>query len=94
MAVSRFIEVTDEEINCFNENVYFSNNHLCNYTRTIIHLRLGEKKNLDFVSAFQYSPIFAINYLEPLQAVPLTYVSMAMTASKTVDDNNINSRVF
>ena len=42
MAASRFVEVTDEEINCFKENAYFSNNHLCNYTKTIIHLRLGE----------------------------------------------------
>ena len=26
MAASRFVEVTDEEINCFTENAYFSKN--------------------------------------------------------------------
>ena len=36
------VEVTDKEIDCFKENPYFSNNHACNYTKTIIHLRLGE----------------------------------------------------
>ena len=31
MAESCFVEVTDEEINCFREDAYFSNyNHLCN----------------------------------------------------------------
>ena len=93
MAVSRFIEVTDEEINCFNENVYFQ---IITYVIILEQLFTSGsvKKNLDFVPAFQYSPIFAINHVEPLQAVPLTYVSMAITASKTVDDNNINSRVL
>ena len=42
MAANRFVELTDEEINCFKENAYFSNGHLCNYIKTIIHLRLGE----------------------------------------------------
>ena len=42
MAASRFFKVTDEEINCFKENAYFSNNHQCNYSETIIHLRLRE----------------------------------------------------
>ena len=41
MADSRFIEVIDEEI-VFKKNAYFSNNHLGNYTITIMHLRLGE----------------------------------------------------
>jgi len=44
MAAGPFVEVTDEEINCFKENAYFSNNHLCNYTKTIIHSRLGEDR--------------------------------------------------
>ena len=35
MAASSFIEVTDEEINCFIVNAYFSKNHLCNYTKTV-----------------------------------------------------------
>ena len=30
MAASRFVEVTDEEINCFKEDVYFPKNQLCN----------------------------------------------------------------
>ena len=34
MAASRFVEVTDEQISCVKENAYFSNNHLCNYTKT------------------------------------------------------------
>ena len=42
MAARRFVEVADEEINCCKENASFSNNHLCNYTETTIHLRLGE----------------------------------------------------
>ena len=44
MAASRFVEVTDEDINCFKENTYFSNNRdrLCNHTKTIIHLRLDK----------------------------------------------------
>ena len=42
MAASRFVEVTDEEINSFKENAYLSNNHLCNYSRTVIHLRLDQ----------------------------------------------------
>ena len=33
MPASRFVEVTDEEINCFKENAYFKNNHLCNCTK-------------------------------------------------------------
>ena len=42
MAASRFVELTDEEINCLRETAYFSNNHQHNYTKTIICLRLGE----------------------------------------------------
>ena len=43
MAAGRFVEMTDEEINCFKENAHFSNNHQCNNTKTvIIQLRLGE----------------------------------------------------
>ena len=42
MAASRFVDVTDEEINSFKENAYLLNNHLCNYTRTMIHLGLDE----------------------------------------------------
>ena len=42
MATSGFVEVTDEGVNCFKENADFSNNQLCNYTETIIHLKLGE----------------------------------------------------
>ena len=34
--------MTDEEINCFKENAYFSNNHPYNYTKTIVHRRRGE----------------------------------------------------
>ena len=49
MATSRFVEVTDEEINYFNENAYFSNNYLCNYTKTIIHFCLD-------VFIHRYSP--------------------------------------
>ena len=41
MPVRRFVEV-DEEINCFKENAYFSNNDLLNYTKAIIHLKLSE----------------------------------------------------
>ena len=51
MAARCFVEETHEDINCFKENAYFSNNHkenayfsnnhLCNYTKTI-HLGLGE----------------------------------------------------
>ena len=37
MATSRFAEMTDEKINCFKENASFSNNYLCNYTKTIIY---------------------------------------------------------
>ena len=42
MVSSSFVEVIDEEINCFKENAYFSNNHLCNCTKTMIHLAFGE----------------------------------------------------
>ena len=42
MVASRFVEATDEEINCLKKNAYLSNNHLRNYTKTIIHLRQGE----------------------------------------------------
>ena len=42
MAASGFVEMTDEESNRFKENEYFSINHLCNYTKTIIHLAFGE----------------------------------------------------
>ena len=28
MAASHFVEMTDEEINCFKENAYFSYNHI------------------------------------------------------------------
>ena len=35
MAVSRFLEGTDEEIYCFKENLNFSNNELCNYTNFV-----------------------------------------------------------
>ena len=35
MSANRFVEVRDEEIHCFKENAYFSNNRLCNYTKTI-----------------------------------------------------------
>ena len=35
MAASHFVEVTDKEINnCFKENAYFSNDHLCDYMYT------------------------------------------------------------
>ena len=42
MAAGRFVEVTEEKINCLKEKPYFSNKHLCNYAKTIIHPRLGE----------------------------------------------------
>ena len=38
MVASRFVEVTDKEINCFKE----SENFFQNYTKTIIHLAYGE----------------------------------------------------
>ena len=44
MAARRFVEVPDEEINFFKENAYLLNNHLRNYTKTIIHLRQGEHR--------------------------------------------------
>ena len=47
MATSHFVEVTDEEINCFRESAYFSNNHVIDVIIlkqlfTNIHLAFGE----------------------------------------------------
>ena len=42
MAASCFVQVTDEEIDCFIENAYFSNNHPCSYTKTSIYLKFGK----------------------------------------------------
>ena len=56
MTASPFVKVTDEEINCFKENAYFSNNHLCSYTKTIIDLMLVEyrwKKSFYFKDEFE-----------------------------------------
>ena len=60
MATSRFVEVTVKEINnCFKENAYFSKNHLCNYTETIIHPRFGEYYTLDVWSRGKQLVLFS-----------------------------------
>ena len=54
MAASRFVEVTDEEINCFKENAYFSNSHLCNYIKTIVYPRFGEYRRIKISSSSRF----------------------------------------
>ena len=47
---ARFVDVSESQIEQF--LFYFSNNHQCNFTKTISHLRLNEYRDshLDFVS--------------------------------------------
>ena len=55
MAASHFVEVTDE----VKENAYFSNNHQCNYTKTIlltseyreIEFRFSEYREIEFLTS-------------------------------------------
>ena len=54
MAASRFVKVTDEEINCLQENAYFSNNHLCNKLKqlTIIVIHCSHHLSSHWLKAY------------------------------------------
>ena len=54
MAASRFVKVTDEEINCLQENAYFSNNHLCNKLKqlTIIIIHCSHHLSSHWLKAY------------------------------------------
>ena len=56
MAASHFVQVTDKEINCFKENAYFWNNHLCDYIKPLFTLPVLFCRPL-IISASHFSSI-------------------------------------
>ena len=54
---ARFVDVSESQVEQFKE--IFSNNHQCNFTKTISHLRLCKYRDshLDFVSVTIFADI-------------------------------------